>query len=425
MPDAFHIGQEFERQKTALPGAAAVQALRQQGIEDFLIKGLPTAKTEGWRYADLKRLDLKAAPAAAAKARARAIQGVSGWPLVVVSETGLEGVDAIPGRSLKTAAAVAETKGPLGQALFLPAAHDHPFDQLNRAFAKDGFVLDIPAGEKVSGLEIALASAGLTGGVRYRRNLIRVGAGASAAIYLRTLSDDESGWLNLVTKIELEEGARLDLFGDFDAGREVLLSSLLGARIAKGARLAYCSLAGGIASLRHEIHAALDGEGAELALSGGLLAAEGEVVDTLTQVTHAGAGAASRQLFKAIAGAKGRTAFQGRIVVEENAVKTDARQECRNLLLDREAEANVKPELLIFADDVACSHGATVGEVDAAALFYLTQRGIPETEARRILVQAFLSEIFEKVSNPAIRAAFEGKADRWMQRNFGGTAAHE
>ena len=148
-------------------------------------------------------------------------------------------------------------------------------------------------------------------------------------------------------------------------------------------------------------------------------------MDVVSEITHRGGNAKSRQTLKAIAGGKGRTAFQGRIVVAENAIKTDARQECHNLLLDHAGEANVKPELLIFADDVACSHGATVGEVDAQALFYLTQRGIPENEARGMLVRAFLSDVLDAIPHEAVRAAFEAKVGRWMKKNLGREARHE
>lgn len=424
MTETFDIGQEFERLKANLPGGAAVAALRKQGLEDFLIKGLPTAKTESWRYADLKRLEPKRL-APAISAETVSIRGVTDWPLAAVAGGTIENARNLEGASVKSTGEVLQAKGADGQALFLPAVPDHPFDQLNRAFARDGFVLDLSPGAAVPGIEIAIAPAGMSGNARHVRNLIRLGAGATANIFLRTESLDEEGWLSAVTKIQIGEGATLSLYADFTSSAGILLSSLLGVRVARGGTFSYGLMAAGVASLRHEVHARLEGEGANLSLAGGLMAAAGEVVDVLTEVTHASGHSKSRQNLKAIAGAKGRTAFQGRIVVEENAAKTDAKQVCHSLLLDREGEANIKPELLIFADDVACAHGASVGEVDAAALFYLTQRGIPETEARAMLVRAFLSEILDGIPHASIRAAFEAKADAWMTRNFGGEARHE
>ena len=279
MRETFNIGQEFERRKAYLPGGAAVAALRKQGLEDFLLKGLPTAKTEGWRYADLKRLDADSLPPAAAR-KTSAVAAVTDWPLAVASAAGVELSQNIAGVSFTSAIETLKAKGPEGQTLFLPAAHDHPFDQLNRAFADQGFVLEIPPGKAVGGIEVVMSSAGLTGGARYVRNLIRLGAGASANIFLRTASADREGWLNVVSKIQLGAEAKLTLYMDFDSGPGVLLSSLLGVGIAERGRLSLCTLAGGLASLRHEVHASLEGEGSELLLTGGLMAAANEVAGT-------------------------------------------------------------------------------------------------------------------------------------------------
>ncbi|HXV74165.1 MAG TPA: hypothetical protein VD713_05485, partial [Sphingomonadales bacterium] len=249
MGGTFDIGQEFERRKGELPGGGAVAQLRKQGIEDFLIKGLPTAKTEGWRYADLKRLDAKRLPPVPAR-QTPAAAPVTDWPFAAASGEKIKLARQIPGASMKSAAEVLQAKDALGENLFLPAAGDHPFDQLNRAFAKEGFVLDIASGAKISGLEIVMASAGMREGARYMRNLIRIGAGATATLFLRTLSTDDGGWLNAVTKIQIGEGAHLTLYGGFESGKEVLLSSLAHVAIARNGRFSYRPLAVGVLSLR-------------------------------------------------------------------------------------------------------------------------------------------------------------------------------
>jgi Fe-S cluster assembly protein SufD len=425
MTGTIDFRKEFKERQAALPGSTAVAALRQQSLDDFLANGLPTAKTEGWRYADLNRISGKPLPLAPANSARFPQKSVSGWPLALTSRPKAALSRAVPGVFFTSSAALLAQKNEAGETLLLPAVSDHPFDQLNRAFAGDGFVLEVAPGAKVEGIEVLAASEGMDEGARYLRNAIRVGRDGSARIFLRTVSADNGGWLNTVTAIHLEEGARLTLIGDFDAPPSVLLSALLSVTLAKDATLSYRAFAGGVASLRHEVHARLEGDGASLDLSGALMAGTDEVVDFVTAITHTHGHAKSRQAIKAIAGAKGRTAFQGRIVVGEGAVKTDAKQECHNLLLDRGGEANVKPELLIFADDVACAHGASVGEVDASALFYLTQRGIPEGEARAMLVRAFLSDILEDIAHASIRAALEAKAEVWMKKNFGGEGRHE
>ncbi len=123
-----------------------------------------------------------------------------------------------------------------------------------------------------------------------------------------------------------------------------------------------------------------------------------------------------------MAGYNGQTAFQGRVVVEKDAQKTEAHQTCHNLILERSGEANVKPVLLIFADDVICSHGATVGEIDQSSLFYMMQRGIPEAEAKALMVRAFLGDVVEGLKNEGLRSYFEAKIYGWMQKNLAGTA---
>lgn len=420
---------EFEKLLPALPGGKAAARVRAKSLEDFFASGgLPHPKKEGWRYADFTRLSkAHLAPAAApAKPEKAGVSPYTGWPLAVLSGGAPELSGKLPkGARLEATRALLKKGGPEARALWLPAVAGNPFDQLNRSFAEDGFAFTLAKGQTLPGLELVIRSHGLKEQTRYLRNLIRLEEGAKATLAVRTQSLDQGGWLNLATKIRLGPGAELTLYGDFEASEEMLTSALMHATLAKGARLRYRLLAAGAPSLRHEIHLDLEGEGAEADLAGGLLAGAGENIDVLTRITHAVPNAASRQLFKGVASEKGRTAYQGRIVVEEGAQKTEARQTCNNLLLEAGGETNVKPELLIFADDVVCSHGATVGEIQEDALFYLMQRGIPEGEARRILVAAFLGDMLGEIEAEPVRAAFEDKVKRWMKRHEATGDGHE
>ncbi len=155
---------------------------------------------------------------------------------------------------------------------------------------------------------------------------------------------------------------------------------------------------------RTEVHIALEGKGAAAHLSGVSVLGGTAHADVTTHITHAVGHTTSTQLFKHIAGGKSRAVYQGRITVEQGADKSDSRQTAKALLMGERAEADLKPELEIFADDVKCAHGAAVGDLDPNSLFYLRARGIPEAEARNMLVRAFLEEAVDEIADEAIRA---------------------
>ena len=150
-------------------------------------------------------------------------------------------------------------------------------------------------------------------------------------------------------------------------------------------------------------------------LHGISLGKDGQNISLLTRLIHEAAHAESHQLFKSVLKDKAKSAFQGRITVKEGAIGTEALMANNNLLLDRGAEANAKPELMIFADDVKCAHGATVGEMDKAALFYLLARGIPPMEARAMLVEAFIGEVLDGIEILEIRNHYLGHVQNWLK----------
>jgi Fe-S cluster assembly protein SufD len=165
---------------------------------------------------------------------------------------------------------------------------------------------------------------------------------------------------------------------------------------------------------RTEIHARLDGTGAECRLDGAVLVRGRQHADITTDIEHASGFAQSRQMFKAVLDDQSRSVFQGRVVVAKEAQRTDALQSNRNLLLSRGAQADSKPELIIHADDVKCSHGATVGDLDRNALFYLRARGIDERTARSLLIEGFVGELVEAAPGEAVRARVERSIGGWL-----------
>jgi Fe-S cluster assembly protein SufD len=164
--------------------------------------------------------------------------------------------------------------------------------------------------------------------------------------------------------------------------------------------------------VRHEINVRLAGQGARCQIDGAYVVSGIDETNIVTAIDHAAPGGETRELIKGVAAGRGHGAFQGRIVVREHAQKTDARQTSRNLLLGRRAVIDTKPELEILADDVKCAHGASVGDLDETALFYLRARGIPFPEARRMLIEGFLREAVDGVEDAAIRDHLQGRLAR-------------
>lgn len=409
----FDLMREFEDRRPFLLGDSAVVAHRKWCVDNF--RGLPNSRMEGWQKSDLKRLQAEHF-APTQEIQPRACQPVTRWPFIRTDAGGV-GVRQLPaGVDAHSLVDFIKKDSAGAKSLFCPTLKDNSFDQLNCAFANDGFVLHVETNKIINGLEAIMAMTGTDRRARYVRNFVHVKAGARAVLLLRTLSAADDGWLNSVTKIKLDPDAHLTLYADFDSSTALMLSSVIHASIARDAVFSYRPLIVNVPSLRHEVHVSLEDTGARFDLASCLLTAANEVVDLVTHVNHLVDTTSSNQLLKTISEGKGRSNFQGHILVERAAVKTESRQECHGLLLDRGSEINIKPELLIYADDVACAHGATVGEVDKDALFYLVQRGISEKEAQAILTQAFLSNVLDKIVHDPIRENFKVKTEHWMQQ---------
>lgn len=165
---------------------------------------------------------------------------------------------------------------------------------------------------------------------------------------------------------------------------------------------------------RSEIEVTLTGKHAQCSLRGAMMLRGKSHADTATRIRHCAPECISRQVYKTVVDEKAHGVFQGKIIVDEDAQKSDGYQLSRALLLSDQAEMDSKPELEINADDVKCSHGSTVGDIDEQALFYLRSRGVPEAEARAILVRAFIDELANEVSDPALREAIGSEIERWV-----------
>lgn len=218
-----------------------------------------------------------------------------------------------------------------------------------------------------------------------------------------------------VTEFELGDGAALTRFILQEADADAVVAAVSAARLGKAARFEQTALAFGARLARLETRLRLAGDATRVALRSASLVDDARHADVTSHVAHEAVGGETRQIHKAVLRERGRGVFQGKFLVARGAQKTDAAMQSKALLLSDGAEADHKPELEIYADDVQCAHGATTGALDADALFYLRQRGLPEIAARALLVEAFLGEVFDAVAHTGVAATFRTRAARWME----------
>jgi Fe-S cluster assembly protein SufD len=288
-----------------------------------------------------------------------------------------------------------------------------PMVALNTMLAADGAALHVPAGR--DGGVIQLISVAGDDADFHPRHSIRVAEGAR--LTLMEISTGQGTYLlNTVAEIHVAPGARLTHIRLQDEARTAFHVSTTYADIDATATYDSFTLNLGARLSRTEIYAQLTGAHAIAHLNAAQILAGEQHADFTTVVGHSAPGCTSRQTVKNVLTDRSRGVFQGRIEVARNAQKTDGYQMNQALLLSPYAEVDSKPELEIFADDVKCSHGATVGELDAEQLFYLRSRGIPDAEARSILVRAFLAEALDAVTDDAIRRRLDAAVAQWWER---------
>ena len=275
----------------------------------------------------------------------------------------------------------------------------HAFSALNLATLQDGVLLEVAAGTRLE-LPIELlhvTSKAVAGRSLRPRHLIQMAEGSSATLRERFLSlDDAAYFTNLVCEVSLAEGASLHHQRVQNESLQAYHLSELHVDLAGDAHYHGLNVALGAAWSRTDIHSRFNAAGGHCELDGLYLAGERQLVDFHLDIDHAVPGCESRENFKGILHGAGRAVFDGRILVREQAQKTSAHLANDNLMLSRRAEIDTKPQLEILADDVSCSHGTTVGQLDPLELFYMRSRGMSEKLARRLLCLGFAAEVLER-----------------------------
>lgn len=403
----------YTEQRERLPGETRV---RDAAAAAFRRSGLPGRRVEAWKYTDLRPVASAAfqepldqcADCAALLARAPQIDGAR---LVFVDGRYRADLSTPPEAARFTRFAEHPVFGPLAR------PDREQMVALNTMLAEDGASIEVAANTDAGVIHlISLATVTPAGASDFHpRHSIRLGAGATLVV-LETSIGDGTYLHAPVTELHVAEGASLTHIRLQDESLAAFQLGTLYVEIAERGTYDSFALNLGARMVRTEVHARLAGPGAVTHLNGAQLLSGTQHADFTTVVRHDAPHGTSRQTVKNVLAGRSRGVFQGRIEVARHAQKTDGYQMSQSLLLSPDAEVDTKPELEIFADDVKCSHGATVGELDAEQLFYLRSRGIPDAEARSMLVRAFLAEALDAVSHAAARAVLESAVEGWWQR---------
>ncbi len=406
-----------------LPGKGAIASLREDAFREFDARGLPHRRVEEWKYTDLRALmrelnPLAPPPDAATRARAKdagkLLSGVDCRRLVFVDGafvTELSDLTPEPGLAIGSMAeALAKADASVTAHLGRTFATLDVAVALNTALMGDGAVIRVAAGTALKRpIHLVFASSGKPSSA-FVRSLVVVEKSAKAVI----LESHEDGLLQMNAALELVVGDEAEVdFIKVTQARALHLFTLL-ASVGAKAKLNTFAFTADSSLVRNQSFIRFGGEATYGGIRGVSLLRGKDHVDNTLLIEHAAEGGESREQFKSVLADEGHSVFQGKIVVKPGAQKTDAKMMTRALLLSDDAEADNKPELEIFADDVVCGHGATAGALDPGLKFYLMSRGIPEKEAEALLVEAFIDETIEEIAHEGIRNALKFAALRWL-----------
>ncbi len=380
-------------------------ALTKTPAETAFGLSLPHRRMEDWRWTDLRQLiDRPYPPRVSVKAaRSEVERLIKSSPFGKVAATRMVFVNGHYD--------AAHSKLANGEAVPGIKA-DEPVLALNDAFATDGAKLTL-SGSADTPIELLFITTDAAPRTVATRNVIAVAAGASATI-IETHMGEGTYLANSVTEISLGEGSRLDRVKVEHEGAAALHLAHAHVTLAKGAALRDFTLTSGARVNRQNGTYVFAGPGGDAKVSGAYLLAGKQHADSRLVVDHQMPHCTSRELFKCVMDDQARGIFQGKVIVRRDAQKTDGKQSSHALLLSETAEFDAKPELEIFADDVVCGHGATSGDLDHDHLFYLKSRGIPEAEAKSLLIAAFVGEAFEAIAHDGIRLALTDFAGSWL-----------
>jgi Fe-S cluster assembly protein SufD len=390
--------------------AGGLSALRARGLERANALSVPTTRDEEWRFTDISPL-LKIPFPPASSPQRLTLADIARW-IVPEAQTRLTFVDGVfapelSARSqLSGGAIVTQIAAATGSRADLIEAHlgryadfgTELFSALNTASLRDGALVWIGRGQEFAQPIHLLFVATQKEATFYPRCLIITESGAACTVIEDYVGiGDAVSFTNAVTEVVVGAGARVQhvkLQREAPAAFHIASTSVV---LGKDANYVSGTVSLGARISRHNLSVVQQGEGANCRIDGLALVSGRQLADTHTTIDHATPNGKSTQLHKTIVGGAAHAVFNGKIVVRAGAQLTDSAQQSRNLLLSPRAHVDTKPQLEIFADDVKCAHGATVGQLDAEQLFYLKSRGLPETQARNLLTYAFGAEVIDRL----------------------------
>lgn len=413
-----------------------VSDLRREGISGFSSLGFPAVSDEEWRFTNLSalsKLSFTVPPADAPELRAETADsfgfaGLECTRLVFVNGLfcrPLSSSEERDGTVVKSLSDALEQNGDLVRPHLAGYAdyEKDPFISLNTSYFQDGAFVHVPDGaapeKPVHVLHVTTGDAGSL--FLNPRNLVVAGKSASASVveHYVSLSDDVY-FSNAVTEVVCAENSNVEHYRLEFASKKAFNFLTLRMDQKRDSNVASHSVLCGGAIVRNNVHPVLAGEGSNCDIYG-LFVSEGrQHMDNFMRVEHASPRCDSRQFYNGVLDGRSRGVFHGRIIVHEGAEKTDAKQTNRNLLLSDSAQIDTKPQLEIYNDDVKCTHGATIGQMDEEALFYLRSRGVPERNARMVLLRAFTNQTLEHMSVGPVRESMESAVSGWFEKRLGG-----
>jgi Fe-S cluster assembly protein SufD len=429
---------DFEGQQA---GPDWLQALRKQGLARFLALGFPTTKNEDWHFTSVAPIAERTFPLATREAedgitdrressrRKADVAGPAGlkradidrfnfgekdWHTLVfvngVFSQDLSSSNGLGSGIRVSSLAVAIKSGTAGierHAGKIAAFDQHTFTALNTAFIQDGAFIELAADTVVEQpIHLLFVSDG--DGVSHPRNLIVAGRHSRATVIESYVSLRDSVYFtNAVTEISLGEGAHLDHYKLQRESESAFHVGTVQIRQARDSQLHSFSFAVGGSLARTNIYTSLDGDAATCTLNGLYLTDGGQHIDNQTSIEHIAPNCPSHELYKGVLDGRSHGVFNGKVYVHPEAQKTDGKQSNNNLLLSPTARVDTKPQLEIFADDVKCTHGATVGRLDDMAMFYLNSRGIGPETARVLLTYAFAADVLETIKLEVLKKELE------------------
>ena len=414
-PTVDHLGTLLAGQPLPAPSPwAHVNALREQAQTALGALAMPTPRDEAWRFtnlAPLHRLTFQPATAASrlqlediapfclddAAIRLVFVDGVYAPQLSIPAPGGGVVVTDLP-TAMATHTAALEAQ--LGRQQTLG---DNVFAALNTAYLQDAAVLVVPRHVEVAAPVHLLFVATQAGALSHPRCLLLAEAGSRVTLVEDYVALQDAAYLvNPVTEIVLADQAHVTHVRVQRDGRQAFHIANCAVSVGRSANYQSVSVAMGAQLSRYHLSVVL-GEGAECAVDGLALLAGSQLADTHSCIDHAQPHGTSRQLHKCIADGSAHAVFNGKVIVRPGAQRTDSAQSSRNLLLSSRAQVDTQPQLEIFADDVKCTHGATIGQLDAEELFYLQSRGLSGSAARQLLTYAFGAEIIERIPVPSLK----------------------